>query len=630
MNNASLLEAMKKKPGAAFGQKPVTPTPNGMPQLTPAPMQALGGVLGTGSAIGQKPVGQMPNGMPQLTPTPMKAVAGVSTTTASKPTAGLKTYTYGSVSKQFVDDKAERQFRRDNPFDAYSKAREMKFLSDIDAMQKGNQGVSVPQMDEYSRLSSKWNYTSTVPQAPSRTNSNQTVPDYLGMTPEMIQKAMDGLSGTGNQYYDPSKDPVYGSMLELSQKQADKAGLQTMEAMNDRGILNSTITTDRVGQIKQGASDAVLASIPGLASNFDNKMANNNAGLQNLLNSVLGAGQFQQTFAEDNLRFDKNFALDEAAVTGRYLSPESQKLLQNVLQSKQYGSTNQDAINKLAASGVDISGLLGGYDTALNSSYYAGRDTLAQQDMDLKRSETMGKESSTTAQGLIQRIIQLKQMNEKGQGNRAENTKIQNDARARLSAMGYDVTGISGNVSSAKAQANASKMGAPTLNAQKLAAETSIANKELALKGQELTMQGQQFGQKMAFEENSFNREMNYKEQTAMIEADLKSRGYDIEEVKNSINLFSTQSDADYKLHQQSLGITDKDAKNKTQEVINQLMGAKTAAEALAYLHKNGQSLANQGVNTTEVLKSLTYKFPEINKVLDDDDDAGFFNPAKP
>jgi hypothetical protein len=127
-------------------------------------------------------------------------------------------------------------------------------------------------------------------------NSNQSIPDFLGMTPAMIEQMMKQYTNGGSQYYDPSSDPVYQSMMQLATKQADKAGLDTMEEMNSRGILNSTVTSDRVGQIKQGASDAVLGSIPGLAANFMNQQSNNQAGAQSFLNSLLGAGQFQQTF----------------------------------------------------------------------------------------------------------------------------------------------------------------------------------------------------------------------------------------------------------------------------------------------------------------------------------------------
>lgn len=462
----------------------------------------------------------------------------------------------------------------------------------------------------FSAISDMLKTSKTNNNPPSRTNSGQTVQDFLGMTPDMIKKIMDGYT-TGSQYYDPSKDPVYNSMFELSQKQADKAGLQAMEQMNDRGILNSTITSDRIGQIKQGASDAVIGSIPGLANNFDNKQANNQNGLQNLLNSVLGAGQFQQTFAEDNSRFDRNFALDEAAVTGRYMSPESQSLLEAILNGKQNGGkVDQNAINKLAAAGVDVSGLGGNYNTALSSAYYTGRDTLAQQDMDIKRSEMMGKESSTTAQGLIQRILQAKQMNEAGQGNRAENTRVQDEARARLSAMGFDVSGINGNTSYAKAAANANKMGAPTLGARKLEAETKLANEELAAKNK-------QFDATMGYNQSTFDREMNYKEESFKIEADLKSRGLDIDEVRNQISSFNAQSDADYKIHQQNLGLSEKDAETVTNRAITEAMQATTAAEAIAYLINPKYGFANKGVNITKALQALEYKFPGIKKATE-------------
>ncbi|WP_249663489.1 hypothetical protein, partial [Lysinibacillus fusiformis] len=65
-----------------------------------------------------------------------------------------------------------------------------------------------------------------------------------------------------------------------------------------------------------------------------------------VLSSVIGAGQFQQTFAEDNLRYDKGFdedkrlydkqfALDEAAVTGKYLTQGTQYAVQAILNAKQ-------------------------------------------------------------------------------------------------------------------------------------------------------------------------------------------------------------------------------------------------------------------------------------------------------
>jgi hypothetical protein len=51
--------------------------------------------------------------------------------------------------------------------------------------------------------------------------------------------------------YDPANDPQYNILLELAKQNAGKAGQQTMEELNARGILNSTITGDRTAEIQQ-------------------------------------------------------------------------------------------------------------------------------------------------------------------------------------------------------------------------------------------------------------------------------------------------------------------------------------------------------------------------------------------
>lgn len=153
-------------------------------------------------------------------------------------------------------------------------------------------------------------------------NSNQSIPDYGAMQPDMI-KAIEAGYANGGRQYDPNTDPAYQAQLLLANKQADAAGLSTMEDMNDRGILNSTITSDRVGQIKQGASDAVIGNIPGMQANYNEQQARNQAGYSDLLKTVMGGGQFQQEFAEGNRRFDKNYQLDEADITGTYNSAEA-------------------------------------------------------------------------------------------------------------------------------------------------------------------------------------------------------------------------------------------------------------------------------------------------------------------
>lgn len=471
----------------------------------------------------------------------------------------LKTYNYQlgdkTVSMQFADDKAERLYRRENPYSDYSKAKEMKYLSDIDKMSASNSGISDLQMAEQKRLAEKWNYQSSIKAPPSRHNSNQTIPDYLAMTPDMIKQAMNGYTSGGDQYYDPSKDSVYNSMVELSQKQADKAGLQAMESMNDRGILNSTITADRVGQIKQGASDAVLASIPGLAANFDNKQQANKNGLANLLSTVLGAGQFQQTFAEDNLRFDKNYQLDEAKLTGRYTSLESKAAMDElasamaVLQSKT--STNEQKI-------------------------------VAQQKAD--------------------------------------------KAKQALSVNNINATGVTNDMNYNQMLGKISSLAAPTLDWRDQVHNQQLDKDKLALDRDKLTFdkdafykelayKKDTFGQELDFKKDSFNREMNFTEQNAMIEADLKGRGLDIDMFRAQIDQFNSQSDAEYKAYQRELGVKEQTAITNTNAAIAEISKAKNVAEAFEFMSEAGSSWAKSGVDMREVLRAIESRFPEAKSV---------------
>lgn len=455
----------------------------------------------------------------------------------------LKTYSYQlgdkTISKQFADGKAERAYRRENPYDDYSKAVEMKFLTDIDKMSGSNAGVSDLQMAEQKRLAEKWNYQSSIKAPPSRTNSNQTVPDYLGMTPDMIKQAMNGFTSGGSQYYDPSKDPVYNSMLELSQKQADKAGLQAMETMNDRGILNSTITADRVGQIKQGASDAVLASIPGLAGNFDAKQSANSAGLQNLLNTVLGAGQFQQTFAEDNLRFDKNYQLDEAKVTGRYSSLESKA-----------------AMDELASA----------MSVLQNKSSTSQQKIVAQQKADA--------------------------------------------AKQVLAVNGINGTGVIDSMTPQQMLGKISSLPAPTLAWRDQVHTQGMDKANLALDKEKLQFDKDSFAKDLAYKQNTFDREMNFTEQNALIKADLEARGLDLDELRIGIDRFSAESDAEYKAIQSQLGLDDQTAKANTNAAIGEVLKASSAADALEFISRSASSWAQSGVDIREVMSAIEKRFP--------------------
>jgi hypothetical protein len=96
--------------------------------------------------------------------------------------------------------------------------------------------------------------------------------------------------------YDPKTDPAYQSIEQLAQKNAKVASKGAMETMNDRGILNSTVTNDRLGQIEQTAQDAVTAQVPSLRNAAYGKYMDKLNALNGLYSQTVQQAQWKDSF----------------------------------------------------------------------------------------------------------------------------------------------------------------------------------------------------------------------------------------------------------------------------------------------------------------------------------------------
>lgn len=121
---------------------------------------------------------------------------------------------------------------------------------------------------------------------------------------------IDGMMKTGFTY-DPNKDASYKSLQELATKNAKIASGEAMETMNDRGIVNSTVTGDRLGQIEQTAQDAVTAQIPGLKNAAYGQYMDKLSTLNNLWNSTVAQAQQERSFNEDKRRWELGYQMDQ-------------------------------------------------------------------------------------------------------------------------------------------------------------------------------------------------------------------------------------------------------------------------------------------------------------------------------
>lgn len=172
---------------------------------------------------------------------------------------------------------------------------------------------------------------------------------------------------TNRAAYDPSTDPIYQSAQVSAQRGAEEASNRTLSDLNRRGISGGSIAQNQLAQIEQGAVTKVQDMIPGLAANFQNGQQNDINNLSSMFSALLGADQHEQSAATQVNQFDKNFGIQEAGVTGNYVSSDTQNIFDQILGNKQaYGSatdvgkkgladTNKQLYNTLASMGIDPS-----------------------------------------------------------------------------------------------------------------------------------------------------------------------------------------------------------------------------------------------------------------------------------
>lgn len=119
--------------------------------------------------------------------------------------------------------------------------------------------------------------------------------------------------------YDANTDPVYQAALRRATENANTAGGNTMAELNRRGILNSTITSDRLGQIQQSelgrVTDTVLPQLIGQAYQRHRDTVGDGyqqyrdgiGDLGNLIgiNSGLNQNQLDNQYRNDTLDYQK-------------------------------------------------------------------------------------------------------------------------------------------------------------------------------------------------------------------------------------------------------------------------------------------------------------------------------------
>jgi len=131
---------------------------------------------------------------------------------------------------------------------------------------------------------------------------------------EQIDSLVAALTQAVNQpfNYNPEEDPRYQAAQKLAEAQAQRASQRAMEELNARGILNSTVTSDRLGQIQQQSAESVASMIPGLYQSALQERQSQLGNLGDLANVLMKLYQTEQGQAQQPSRYDQALATEVA------------------------------------------------------------------------------------------------------------------------------------------------------------------------------------------------------------------------------------------------------------------------------------------------------------------------------
>lgn len=118
--------------------------------------------------------------------------------------------------------------------------------------------------------------------------------------------------------YNPQKDPRYQALVKLAEIRGQAASRRALEELNSRGILNSTITAERLGQIQQAAEqENVLQFLPQMYEQALQLRQQQIANLMNLLGAVQNQEQFGANLRADLYKFARSYSLSMAELAQR-------------------------------------------------------------------------------------------------------------------------------------------------------------------------------------------------------------------------------------------------------------------------------------------------------------------------
>ncbi|MFF3923095.1 hypothetical protein [Paenibacillus lactis] len=227
--------------------------------------------------------------------------------------------------------------------------------------------------------------------------ASQSRPSYQQEAQTLYDMMKNRATQTPKEFsYDPQSDPAYQAALQRARSNIDAGNSQAQAEMNRRGILNSTITSDRMGEIAANEMGRVETDVlPSLMQQAYQRYADGLAREQQQFQNL--GSLYGMNINEDQRGFDNR--VTEAGLTGNYMPPGAQDAINNILdlkrQAEQKGLTAAERANlsaradgyraQLASMGIDPSFYGANVNSRQASQANPALRTLQGQQMDMSR-----------------------------------------------------------------------------------------------------------------------------------------------------------------------------------------------------------------------------------------------------
>lgn len=413
-----------------------------------------------------------------------------------------------------------------------------------------------------------------------------------------------------------------------------------------RGMLDDYLQARQAAS--QAGSDSMASGYMDKAENIRRQLAAMGVDVSSLdptqdyasaMNSI---SSINPTLAKQDMNY--NQALDRAKVTGQWIDPRANDLIQQVLNIKRnYESEGRDATPQevqradairaeLANMGVDTSQIVAPtqtYREALRGLNNLPQDTQSQKAQDyaqsLDRAKMTGNWIDPRAYDIAQQILDIKRSYE-SEGRKATPKEIQqaDTLRAQLASMGVDTDRVvAADQTYREALSSMNNLKSDTFDKyqydRNLSEEQRQFNDSMnwdkSKFGQEMAWDKSKFGQQMDWEKDKFGQSLAFDYANLESNEKLKREAMDLDRDLAQIDYSIAELDADVRnaeLIQRQMeaeGKWDSEAGQQqrmanTSAVMGELAGM-NRTDAIEEISRNAETWASEGVDISSVLNSL-------------------------